>query len=175
MKLLKMVAVGALIIGMGAAPSPRAMGNIFRELRMTDTPRNRRWIKRRLKALHERRYVEMRDDSNSLSELGQRMVDEERLWELAAHMPKQWDGLWHLVVFDIPKERSHTRIPFVRLLQHLGFVYYQRSIWIHPYDCVDEVRTIALHYDIIEFVSFIIATQLDGSHEYRKHFKLSTH
>ena len=168
-----MIALGALVVGIGAAPSPRALGRIFREFKMEDTKKNRKWIKRRLYALHEQKYVDVRDEYYSLSEVGRRLVEENRLWSLSIPRSKKWDGEWHVVVFDIPKQRSHARIPFVRMLQNLGFVYYQRSIWIHAFPCEDEVREISLFHDILPFVSFIRATHLDGSHVLRKHFKIS--
>ena len=171
-KLLKMVALGVLLIGIGAAPSPRAIAHMFRELRMRDTPKNRKWIRRKLYALHEQRYVEISSDVYSLSEIGHRIVEENKLWEISIPVPKKWDGLWHIAVFDIPKERSAVRIAFVRHLQNLGLIYYQRSVWLHAYPCEEEVREIALFHDILPFVSFIKAVHLDGSRAFRKHFKL---
>ncbi|MEK7601585.1 MAG: hypothetical protein AAB480_03595 [Patescibacteria group bacterium] len=173
-KILQMVGIGVLVVGLGAAPSPRALWRIFRELRMEDTPRNRKWIRRRLHALHEQKYVSVRDERYSLSEIGERVMRENRLWTLSIQKPSTWDGEWHLVVFDIPQQKSRVRIPFVRQLQNLGFAYYQRSVWLHPYPCEDEVREIAIFHDILPFISFIRATHLDGSSEYRKHFKLNT-
>ena len=171
-KILKMIALGALVVGIGAAPSPRAIGLIFRELKMNESPKNRRWIKRKLYGLHEKQYVSMRNDSYTLSDIGKRLVSEHKLWTLSVPRPKTWNRLWHIVVFDIPQEKSNVRIPFVRHLQHLGLVFYQRSVWIYPYDCEDEIREIANVHDILSFVSFIKATHVDGSHILRKHFKL---
>jgi DNA-binding transcriptional regulator PaaX len=167
-----MVGIGSLILVIGAAPSPSAMAKILRELRVKDSTKNRKWIRRRLRALHEQHYVEISNEQYSLSELGVRLIEEERLRRLRVETPKVWNKEWHLVAFDIPKQKSHVRIQFVRLLQNLGFVFYQRSVWIHPYDGVDEVRKIALHFDILPFVSFIVATHVDGSHAFRRHFRL---
>ncbi|KKW45768.1 hypothetical protein A3C21_03735 [Candidatus Kaiserbacteria bacterium RIFCSPHIGHO2_02_FULL_59_21] len=138
---------------------------------MKDTKKNRKWIKRRLYALHEQKYVSVHDENYSLSEIGQRLIEENKLWSLSIPKPEKWDGQWHVVVFDIPKQKAHVRISFVRMLQNLGFVYYQRSVWIHRHPCEDEVREIALFHDILPFVSFIKAVHVDGSHILRKHFE----
>jgi|SRR3989344_1080338 len=172
-RILKMIAVGALMVGIGATLSPRAIAKIFRELNMKDLPRNRKWIKRRLYALHEQQYVSVRDDNSyTLSDIGRRIIEENKLWMRSVQKPERWDGKWHIVVFDIPQAKSAVRVPFIRLLQNLGFVFYQRSVWVHPYPCEDEVREIAIFYDILPFVSFLKATHIDGSHALRKHFKL---
>ncbi|MBI2613013.1 hypothetical protein HYW59_04395 [Candidatus Kaiserbacteria bacterium] len=172
LRILKMIALGTLIIGIGAAPSPRAIARVFRELKISDSPKNRKWIKRKLYGLHEQQYVSIRDDSYTLSEVGQRVIAEHKLWALSIPQPKKWDGVWHIVVFDIPQEKSNVRIPFIRHLQNLGLIFYQRSVWIHPFPCEDEVREIADFQGILPFVSFIKATHVDGSHALRKYFKL---
>ncbi len=171
-RILKMIALGTLIVGIGAVPSPKALVRVFRELKMDDSPKNRKWIKRKLYGLHERQYVSVRNDTYSLSEIGDRIVEENKLWTLSIPKPNVWDKTWHVVVFDIPQEKSPVRIPFVRHLQSLGLVFYQRSVWIHPYSVEDEVREIASFYDILPFISFLKATHVDGSHILRKHFKL---
>ena len=168
-----MIALGTLLIGIGAAPSPRALTRIFRELKVRDTQKNRKRIRRKLYGLHEQRYVSIRDDNYTLSERGQRILEENRLWVHSIPQPNVWDKIWHLVVFDIPQEKSDVRIPFIRHLQNLGLVFYQRSVWMYPYPCEDEVREIAEFYGILPFVSFIKAFHVDGSHAFRKHFKLS--
>jgi len=172
MRILKMFALGALIVGIGAVPSPKAVMRIFRVLNKKDSLQNRKWIRRRLYALHEQQYVAVHNGMYSLSELGQRVLVENRLWSLSIPKPKVWDRTWHIVVFDIPKEKTSVRMTFVRLLQNLGFVYYQRSVWIHPYECADQVREIAVFYEILPFVAFIKATHANGSHVLRQHFKL---
>ncbi len=171
-KLLKMLTMRSLVIVVGAASSPRQLSRIFRDLEMLDNPKNRKWIRRKLYAMHDQRYVDVHDGEFSLTDLGNRMVKENKMWSVSIPTPKQWDGNWHIVVFDIPSQKSPTRIPFTRHLKNLGFVYYQRSVWLHAYPCEDEVRDIAIFLDILPFVSFIKATHVDGSHEYRKHFKL---
>lgn len=171
-QILKIVALGALLIGIGAGPSPRAIGRIFRELSMSDTKQNRKAIKRKVWELHHRGYIEKTPERYDLSEMGKQLIEREKLWSLKIARPKSWDGMWHIVVFDIPLEKSQVRIPFIRHLQNLGLVFYQRSVWIYPFEIEDEVRQVAKAHDILPFISFIKASHVDSSLDLRKYFKL---
>lgn len=171
-RILKIVALGAFMIGIGAVPSPRALGKVFRELSIPDTKPNRRAIKRKVWEMYHRGYIEKTPERYELSDIGRRIIEDEKLWSLSVPKPKEWDQIWHIVVFDIPQEKAKIRIQFIRHLQHLGLVFYQRSVWIYPYEMADEVRQIAQFYDILPFISFIKASHVDNSYELRKYFKI---
>lgn len=49
--------------------------------------------------------------------------------------PKQWDGKWRMVVFDIAEHKRSRRDWLRRELRHVGFVRLQNSVWITPYSC----------------------------------------
>jgi len=172
-RILKMIGIGILLLGIGAVPPPSALGRILKELTMRDTDKNRRWVRRRVYEIHRQGYVRSDKKRYALSAAGQRFVDEQKLRELKIARPKQWHQQWHIVVFDIPQEKSGVRIPFVRHLQRLGLVFYQRSVWIHAFPLEDEVREIANFYGVLPYVSFVIATHVDGSASLRKHFTVS--
>ena len=172
-KILKMVALGVFLIGIGAVPPPWAIPSIIRELTSKDTPENRRGIRRRMHHLKRRGYISEGDRFYEISKRGSAKLEEESLWELEIPTPKRWAGGWHLAVFDIPSEKSRTRIPFIRHLQNLGLVFYQRSVWIYPHPMEDTVRKITDFYRITPHVSFITATSIDGSPTLKRKFKIS--
>ena len=122
--------------------------------------------------MYHRGYIEKTPERYELSDIGRRIIEDEKLWSLSVPRPKEWDQIWHIVVFDIPQEKAKIRIQFIRHLQHLGLVFYQRSVWIYPYEMADEVREIAQFYDILPFISFIKASHVDNSYELRKYFKI---
>ena len=173
MQILKLIALGVVLIGVGATPSPRTMGRIFTELKLKDTKQSRRAIKKKVWEMGHRGYIETSEKRYELSEIGRRILEEEKLWSLKIRVPQAWDGTWHIVVFDIPQERKNVRIAFIRHLQQLGLVFYQRSVWIYPYDMTDEVREIAAFLDILPFISFIKAIHVDNSHDLQKYYKLA--
>jgi len=44
--------------------------------------------------------------------------------------PHYWDGWWIIVFFDIPEKERRTCNFFRRTIKDLGFVCWQRSVWV---------------------------------------------
>jgi phenylacetic acid degradation operon negative regulatory protein len=49
------------------------------------------------------------------------------------HWARKWDGVWRLVMFDIPLGREDLRARFRRFLREAGVGCLQRSVWISPH------------------------------------------
>lgn len=45
-----------------------------------------------------------------------------------------WDGLWRLVLFDIAEENRVLRNLLRRKLKSLGFIMFQKSVWVTPFN-----------------------------------------
>lgn len=59
---------------------------------------------------------------------------------------QRWDGLWTIVAFDIAEVTRYQRDLLRRKLLELGFGMYQRSLYISPYNWVEDLREfIAYH------------------------------
>ncbi|MDO8552853.1 MAG: hypothetical protein Q7S01_05035 [bacterium] len=172
-QILKMVALGVFLVGIGAVPPPWAIPRIIREITSGDTPKNRRYVRRRIYEMKRRGYVVTSKNAYEITNRGRSILEEEYLWGLQIPKPKDWSGAWYIVAFDIPAEKSRVRIPFIRHLQNLGLIFYQRSIWIYPHPMKDAVRKIASFYNISSHVSFITATNIDGAQTLKRRFKIT--
>ncbi|HSW37291.1 MAG TPA: hypothetical protein VLG37_02885 [Candidatus Saccharimonadales bacterium] len=64
--------------------------------------------------------------------------------------PVTWDGLWRLVIFDIPEVQREARYHIRRLLKELGFAQLQLSVWIHPLPLLSAFKQIQQAYGIQE-------------------------
>jgi len=49
-----------------------------------------------------------------------------------ARWQRRWDGLWRMIIFDLPGRQQHVRQRLLRWLRQNGFGYLQNSVWIHP-------------------------------------------
>jgi phenylacetic acid degradation operon negative regulatory protein len=52
---------------------------------------------------------------------------------------RSWDGLWRLVMFDLPSSQRRLRMQLWRLLTDRHYGYLQNSVWISP-DPVAEIK-----------------------------------
>lgn len=86
---------------------------------------------------------------------------------------KKWDKKWRVVIFDIPENFSKVRSEFSRKLKEMGFELLQKSVWVCPYPCEDEIDFIKEIYHIKPFVRIIVAESIDIAGDLRAKFKLT--
>lgn len=48
-------------------------------------------------------------------------------------VPTEWDGLWRIVMLDLPEARKSEREALRYLLKKAGFVCIKNSVWVTPY------------------------------------------
>lgn len=84
---------------------------------------------------------------------------------------KKWDRKWRLVLFDIPESIKKTRDALRRKLKHLGFLEFQKSVFVYPYPCRDEINFVINFFDIAESVYYIEAPIIPDTN-LKKHFKI---
>ncbi len=56
------------------------------------------------------------------------------------HKKEQWDGLWRVVIFDIPEENKRLRNVLRQTLKVLEFKSLQKSVWISKRNYTNELR-----------------------------------
>lgn len=93
--------------------------------------------------------------------------------DLTISIPKIWDGTWRIIFFDIPEKHKTQRDGFAARIRDLGFAVLQRSVFIHPYPCREEVATLASHFEVDGYVTYIETSYIDNDSSLREHFKLS--
>lgn len=86
---------------------------------------------------------------------------------------KEWDKQWRIVISDIPEHKKGERNAFAATLKRLGFHPLQKSVYIYPHDCKDEVDFITEIYNLRPYVRFIIAQEIDTALELKQKFKLT--
>ncbi|MCL9972086.1 MAG: hypothetical protein NBV63_01620 [Candidatus Pacebacteria bacterium] len=108
----------------------------------------------------------------TLTKKGTQAVYLENL-KLAPVQKGKWDQLWYMVAFDIPVEMRKARTALRQTLKRLGFVEYQKSLYVYPSGCESELDFIMRHFGVEKYVRRFYATDLDDEVRYRKLFKLS--
>jgi len=83
-----------------------------------------------------------------------------------------WDKKWRIVIFDIPEKLKSGRDALRKKIKELGFHELQKSVWIYPYECKDEIDFIIEFFDMRKYVRFIVADCIDNELHLKKTFKL---
>ncbi len=84
---------------------------------------------------------------------------------------KTWNGKWKIVLFDVPEFKRRTRDGLRKKLKEMGFLEFQKSVFIFPYRCEDEINFIINFLDIAEHVYYLEAA-ISPDVEFRRHFNL---
>src|SRR3989344_8414610 len=133
-------------------------------------------IRKTFEQLRRKRLIEITEINGEtrmvLNENGKKRAIKYTLEDLTIQKPKNWDGKWRLIIFDIPekfhKERHALRIK----LEELGFYLLQKSVWLYPYKCRNEIDFIVEFFNISPYVRIVEATNFDGDEFLKKEFEL---
>lgn len=74
--------------------------------------------------------------------------------------PKKWDGVWRVLIFDIPELTRAVRNLFRDKLQELEFYTLQKSVYVTPLVCEKEITGLAKLLNITSGVDIIHASKL---------------
>jgi DNA-binding transcriptional regulator PaaX len=86
---------------------------------------------------------------------------------------KSWDGYWRLLVFDIPEKNKHGRDALRRKIKQVGFHELQKSVFIFPYRCEDELDFIIEFFNMRKYVRIGLLKEIDNEKHLKKVFNLS--
>jgi len=100
------------------------------------------------------------------TEQGQRRLAKLQFENLSVKRPRSWQGLWWLVLADIPSKQFRAAADmFQKKLKQMDFYPLQRTAWVYPFDPRTEVEAVAAHYRINPFVTTMEVKRLDKSDE----------
>ena len=75
--------------------------------------------------------------------------------------PKRWDAKWRIVTFDIPEKKARERKVLRDKLRDLGFYQLQKSVWVFPHDCRDEIDFIVQFLGVDRCISYLETNSLE--------------
>lgn len=134
-------------------------------------------LRRSIKRLYQSKMIDYKESSDGtvhlvLSEEGKNKILEYNLDKIEIKKPMQWDKLWRLIVFDIPEKKKLGRMALVSKLKELGFHPMQKSVFIHPYECQDEINFITEMFELAPYVRFLRIKYIDSELDLRDKFRL---
>lgn len=141
-------------------------------------PKERRRIWRAIRYLEEKNSVSVDIEDNQevvrLTNGGRMALNRQAVAELTITVPSRWDRRWRLVMFDIPLQKtgSGARDALRWKLKDLGFIQYQKSVFIFPYECQREILAVADVYGVRECVRYIVAEEISDMRRYAREFDL---
>jgi len=84
----------------------------------------------------------------------------------------KWDKKWVIVFFDVPEEERNKRDYLRKFLLRLGFYPYQKSVYLFPYQCEEEIVLIRKIIEGGKYLKYIIAEKIEDEDTAKEFFKL---
>ena len=109
----------------------------------------------------------------SLTEKGKKKAGWMQIDALKIKKPKKWDGKWRILLFDIMETKKFHREALRGKLIELGFRLLQKSAWIIPYECKDEIGLLKSFFGLSDKeVKLAVVSNIEGEKELKERFKL---
>ena len=165
-EILKIIGSCAILAGAVVAP------NIIKLLD-PHTKRHKYQYQKSLKKLANHDIIYLFGEEIQLTEKGKLLLRKIQIEEIHVKRPDIWNGMWHLVCYDVPEGKKKERDYFRGRLIKLGFKVIQDSLWVYPYECKEEIAVISQSLGISPYVAYLNTDYLPGQDKILNYFNLA--
>lgn len=126
--------------------------------------------------LHDKRYIvtEKHDDMYKvrLTKTGADIILQRSLSDMKIAQEEKWDGMWHMVMFDIPNRHKWARDALRGRLNAMGFYRIQESVFVFPYPCEKEIAFLTDLFSVSQYVRIASVKNISEDKDLREYFDL---
>lgn len=183
-EIIYMLGVGTLLLGTILMPGlGYAAGAIIRAKEQSDWEEsqkgwkkfNKYFLRKNLKRLHKQKVVEVIQENGEeiikLTKKGHTKYLKFKLEELSLKGGR-WDGKWRIVIYDISKFKKNQQSAFRNILKYTNFLPLQRSVYLTPYSCEEQIFYLREYFGVGEEVILIRADRIENEDFYKQYFGL---
>lgn len=164
-------------IVLSLSPSPRKQFWVLKQLKKEWRNINRQYLYRIIREFKYERLVDWKEKEDGsiavvLTENGKRLALKFNFEEMFIKKPASWDGKWRTVLYDIPEKKKKAREAFRKKIKELGFYELQKSVFVYPFPCKDEIDFVVEFFEIRNFVYYGEIDNLSNESKPKLHFGL---
>lgn len=119
-----------------------------------------------------KKYKKNNKDIIEITEKGKKKLLQYNLQTMKLSPSKKWDNLWKVVIFDIPEKKKIARRSLSNKLKDAGFYQLQKSVFISPYECKDEIDFIGNYFYVRKYIKYMTVKDVEGSKKIKAYFKI---
>ena len=168
--LLVGLALGSATLGFGIIPGLGLAYMLFEPQNYHERAR----IKQLLNRLKRKKFLKIQNNKENvtLTQKGRKYTQKYEIDKIVLTKTKKWDKKWRVIIFDIPESKRNARYALSRKLKNLNCYLLQKSVYIFPYACFNEINIILEYFDVSKYVFYIEAQKINDDRKLRKFFKL---
>jgi DNA-binding transcriptional regulator PaaX len=139
----------------------RASLKKYDKFRFEDKVRFSKEIYRLNQAGFIKKYYDGKDVFIELTGKGKKRVKKYISDEMSIKKSRKWDRKWRIVIFDIPNGKRKSRDYIRNRLEYMGFYKLQESVYVFPFECLDEINYLKNNYFLAPYVQYIVADRIE--------------
>ena len=164
-------------VALGLTNSPRRQFYIINQVAKEWRLINERALKRAIRRLYESKLIDAKDNDDGtttivLTQKGKNKALTYKIDDIEIPKMKKWDGKWRIVVFDVPEKFKKARKALARALKIMNFYPLQKSVFVHPFECENEIDFVVEFFSVRPCVRYILADHIDNELHIKHHFGL---
>ena len=164
-------------IALGLTRSPKRYFRTLRAIKEGLKDINEQELNRAIRGLYKSKLISEKQNSDgtitfTLTNNGKNKALSYNIDKIEIKKSLEWDKKWRIVLFDIPEKKKKVRDALRHHLKRMEFYEFQKSVFISPWKCKNEIDYIIEFYNIRKNVRFIAADAIDNELHLKKIFKL---
>ena len=165
-------------LALGLTRSPKKHWWILKQIQKEWEKINRQALERAINSLYVSHLIREKYNKDGtttliLSENGKQRALRFNIDKMEIKKPSNWDKKWRVVMFDIPEKLRRLRDSLRLHFREIGLIELQKSVFVYPYPCSDEIEFILELYNARRYVRFILAEKIDNQLHLVKKFNLN--
>ena len=170
--ILKGLAIGGLIVASFALPNLPQVFNFFG----IKNSKEKFKLNRALRNLQSQKLIDIYEKGDNMvmeiTEKGNKKILKYKFDELELIRPKKWDGYWRAIVFDILEKYKKARSALTNKLKEMEFYPLQKSVFVCPFECEDEIDFITEFFNVRQFVRFLLVKEINQDNFLKQFYNL---
>jgi len=164
-------------LSFGFTYNPQRQWRILKQLSHEWKKIDEKELKSEIQSLYKSKLVEKKENPDGsytffLTDKGKMRALTYRFEEIKIKR-EDWDGKWRIVVFDIPEKMRWGRDALRDKLKELGFYELQKSVFVFPYECKNEIEFVIEFFDLRRYARLGILESIDNELHLKKIFGLT--
>jgi len=164
-------------IALGCAYLPHQQRSVLRDISREWKRINSTNLQKNIHSLHESKLITLQelpggDYTYILSDKGKAKALTYKFQEMRISKHR-WDKKWRFVSFDVPEDYRKGRDALRAKLRTLGFQELQKSVFVFPYECQEEIEFLIKFFGMKKYVRYGVIEFIDNDLQLRKTFGLT--
>lgn len=162
-------------VALGFSRSPKNYFKILKGIPAAWKEINKSRLYSAVREFYNDRLIDYKEDNDGnvqiiLTKEGQKKALQFNFEEMEIKKPEKWDKKWRIVIFDIPEKKKKTREALRGKLKNIGFQELQKSVFVHPFECENEIDFIVEVFQIRSHVRLIRAESITNEEQIKLKF-----